>query len=159
MSGRFVQNAGSRMTEFDASYERIAETPKGSIVGVVFRGTYPPGSAGNEFANEMVRFLRSVLAETNPVAVLLDLTGVDYIWGDSIAGLALPLFEGGKGIAALPRPGAAIPGAIVAIGRTASALKPLLEPLVLLGLASVRLFGSRQEAVAHLEQAVSASTT
>lgn len=131
------------MTTLSASYERIADTPKGPIVTVVFGGTYPPGSGGNEFGLQMVGFLRSALAETNAAAVVLDLLALDYIWGDAIVGLALPFVQENTGFR---------PAAIVATGRTAAALQPLLQPPFALDLAAMRLFDNRGAAIAHLER-------
>jgi hypothetical protein len=133
------------MFKLDVVYERIAETPKGPIVALVFRGTYRPGSAGNEFAQEMISFLNSVLADENPAAVMFDLTALDYVWGDGIARLAMPLLD---------KSSRSRPAAIVAIGGTAVAIKPLLQPGWLPSLAGMRLFDSRREAVAYLQRAI-----
>ena len=114
---------------------------------MVFGGTYAPGSEGNDFAREMVNYLRTTLHEVHPVAVLFDLTALEYVWGDAIAGLAMPLMEQDKPLHFLP-------SAIVAAGPTALALKPLLEPRWALGLAGMKLFGARKEALAYLEKNV-----
>lgn len=134
------------MTGLTARYEHLAETPAGPLLAVVFGGTYAPGSEGNAFAREMVDYLRSILSDRKPAAVLFDLTALDYVWGDAIGGLAIPLME--KDEESGTR---FLPSAIVATGQTARALRPLLERRFVFGLAGTKLFGTRQEAVAYLE--------
>jgi hypothetical protein len=129
-----------------ASCEPLRTGPKGQIVAVVFGGKYLPGSQGNEFARQMVDYLRSIVADTQPAAVVIDLTHLDYIWGDAICSLALPLAEAGKRFR---------PSAIVARGRTARSLRPLMEPPWLLGAAGMKLFDNREDAGAHLEDLLS----
>ena len=114
---------------------------------MVFGGTYAPVSGNTEFARDMVPYLRSTLNDVKPAGVLFDLTALDYVWGDGIVGLAWPLMEKDK-------PFRFLPSAIVATGQTALALKPLLEPLIPLGLAGMKLFGTRQEAVAYLQTVI-----
>lgn len=117
------------------------ETSDHRIIIVRFAGTYPPGSAGNDFAREMVNYLRSVLSEVAAGGVVFDLTFLEYEWGDAIGSLAFPLLRGDK-----PRP-----AAIVAHGQTASALKPLLQEPCVLGVAGVALTESVEEAIALVE--------
>jgi hypothetical protein len=64
-----------------------------------------------------------VLAETQPAGVVLDLTDVDYVFGNAIGALAHPLLRIG------PERRWKIPVAIIAVGRTATALAPLLGPI------------------------------
>jgi hypothetical protein len=90
----------------------------------------------------MIGFLQSILDETRAAGVIIDLTSLDYVWGDTIGGLAMPLRKGAR----------VRPAVIVAAGRTADALQPLLEPNLLLGIAGVRLVRTRQEALAYLDQ-------
>jgi hypothetical protein len=137
------------MTELTANYETIGDTSTGPVVAVVFGGTYAPESAGNECALQMRHFLRTVVDETAPAAVVLDLLAVDYVWGDAIGSLALPLLDKGQAFR---------PVAIVATGQTADALRSLLESgSVLRLLPGIRLLGSRPEAVGHLERALALS--
>lgn len=131
------------MTELTTSYERLAESPAGPIAAVVYGGKYLPGSEGNEFCLAMINFLRTVMTEAKPAAVLFDLTALDYVWGDAIAGLAMPLLEEGTDSRFRP-------SVIVATGTTAQALAPLVEQ-TLLGLAGMRIFSARHEAIAHLQ--------
>ena len=112
---------------------------------VSFGGVYSPDAAGVAFADAMIQSLRSALAETRAAGVVLDLTALDYVWGDTICGLAMPLLDKGKGFR---------PAAIVAAGRTAKALEPLLAPNFLLGMAGMKLVRTREEALAHLERAL-----
>jgi hypothetical protein len=83
----------------------------------------------------------AVVAEAQSAAALLDLTALDYEWGDALAGLALPLRTGAKGCR---------PFCFVATGRTAEVIRPLVGPNWLLGILGGTLFETRQEAVAHL---------
>jgi hypothetical protein len=107
-----------------ATSEQIAQHEAGPIVPVAFAGDYPAGSEGNGCAAEMVSYLRSVLATTNAAAVLFDLRGLQYTWGDAIGGLALVLLR--------ERAARIRPSAIVASGRTARSLEPLLGPRFIL---------------------------
>jgi len=134
-----------------ATYELVAQYDNGPIVTVAFAGNYPPGSAGNGCAAEMVSYLHSVLATTNAAAVLFDLRSLDYTWGDAIGGLAAAL---------LSREGAARfrPSAIVASGRTAHALEPLLGPPSIFGVVGTRMFGTVPEALNHLKQLLEQET-
>jgi uncharacterized protein (TIGR02246 family) len=135
--------APSAETKPTFSWERISEHARGSLIAVSFGGVYPPGSAGAELAKAMIGSLQSVLDERT-AGVIIDLTSLDYVWGDTICGLAMPLTEKKR----------ICPAAIVAKGRTAEALRPLFQPNVLLGIAGVKLFRTRQEAIAYFEQAL-----
>jgi hypothetical protein len=133
-------------SELSACWDRVGDHPSGPLIAVTFGGVYRPGSAGLEFGRAMIEFLQSTLNETNPAGVIIDLTALDYIWGDTIAGLAMPLLSEDKTRFR--------PAVIVAVGRTAQSLEPLLEPRNLLGLAGVKMVRTRQAAVAHLERAL-----
>jgi GrpB-like predicted nucleotidyltransferase (UPF0157 family) len=134
------------MSELASSHETVGSTPNGPIVAIAFGGTYPPGSEGNDFARQMFEFVRTLVTETKPGAVVIDLSALDYVWGDAIGTLSIPLFGTGKDFR---------PVAIVATGRTAKALRPLLEPRFALGLLPcMALFESRREAVERLERAL-----
>ena len=132
-----------------ATSEQIAQHKAGPIVTVVFAGDYPPGSEGNDCAAQMVTYLRSVLTTTNAAAVIFDLRGLQYTWGDAIGGLAWELREH----AARFRP-----SAIVARGRTARALAPLLGPQFIFGVAGTRMFTTIPEALTHLKQLLGQET-
>jgi hypothetical protein len=112
-------------------------------VAVAFAGKYPPGSAGNDCAAEMVSYLRSVLATTNAAAVLFDLRWLQYTWGDAIGGLAAALLKEGTTTIR--------PSALVAVGRTARSLEPLLGPQFIFGMAGTRMFSTIPEALDHLK--------
>ena len=120
----------------------------GPKVAVKFAGDYPPGSNGNDCAMEMVSYLRSVLATTNAAAVLFDLRALQYTWGDAIGGLAGALLERSARIR---------PSAIVATGRTARSLEPLVGSQTIFGVAGTRTF-SIPEALDHLKQALGQET-
>jgi hypothetical protein len=94
-------------------------------------------------------YLAAVVAEAEPAAALLDLTALDYEWGDALAGLALPLRTGATDCR---------PFCIVATGRTAEAIRPLVGPNWLLGILGGRLCETRKEAVAHLAARLQEST-
>jgi hypothetical protein len=129
-------------------HELLQNTPDGPIVAVNLTGTFGPGSEGNPFAVEIAGYLRSTIQQTLPVAGLFDLTELDYVWGDAIAGLAMPLMVEKDPIHFLP-------SAIVVTGHTAQALQWLLEPRCLFGIAGIRLFSTREEAVADLQATLS----
>jgi hypothetical protein len=125
--------------------EQIGQHASGLIVAVSFAGNYLPGSEGNASAVEMTDYLRSVLVATNAAAVLFDFRSLQYTWGDAIGGLALALRAG---------TGHVRPSAIVAQGRTADALVPLLGPQFIFGVVGTRMFDNIPEAVEHLQQAL-----
>jgi len=129
--------------------ERVAQHKAGPIVAVAFAGNYPPGSLGNDCALQMISYLRSVLTKTNPVAVLFDFRELQYVWGDAIGGLAHEL---------LLRSASFRPSVIVATGRTARSLEPLLGPRFIFGIAGTRMFGTVLEALNHLKQVVGQQT-
>jgi hypothetical protein len=97
----------------------------------------------------MVSYLRSVLATTNAAAVLFDLRRLQYTWGDAIGGLAWALREG----AARFRP-----SAIVASGRTARSLEPLLGPQFIFGAVGTKMFSTIPEALDHVQQVLGPQT-
>ena len=132
-----------------ATSEQIAQHNAGPIVTVAFAGDYPAGSEGNDCAAEMVSYLRSVLTTTNAAAVLFDLRGLQYTWGDAIGGLAWELREH----AARFRP-----SAIVASGRTARSLEPLLGPQFIFGMVGTIMFSTIPEALNHLNQQLGQET-
>jgi hypothetical protein len=98
----------------------------------------------------MIDYFRSVLVATNAAAVLFDFQSLQYTWGDAIGGLALPLLQAGTGHVR--------PSAIVAQGRTADALVPLLGPQFIFGVVGTRMFDNIPEAVEHLHRALAQQT-
>ena len=132
------------MSVLTSTSEQILSPESGPILCVAFAGEYPPGSAGNSCAAEMIAYTRSVLAGADASAVLFDLRNLRYVWGDAIGGLALLLQ---KNVVFRP-------SAIVASGGTAHALEPLLGSRFLFGVAGTKMFGTISEAVAHLSEAI-----
>ena len=133
-----------------SSSEQVAQHAAGPILAVSFAEKYPQGSQGNGSAAEMVSYLRSVLAATNAAAVLFDFRDLQYTWGDAIGGLAWVLLR--------ERPEHVRPSAIVAHGRTARALAPLLGPQFSFGVVGTRMFDSTPEALDYLRQALAQQT-
>jgi hypothetical protein len=133
-----------------ATWEQLAQHTVGPIVAVAFAGEYPPGSAGNVCAAEMVSNLRSVLATTNAAAVLFDLRRLEYTWGDAIGGLAATLLK--------ERTARIRPSAIVAGGRTARSLEPLLGPQFIFGVVGTRMFSTIPDALNHLKEVLGHET-
>lgn len=113
------------------------------VLCVSFGGLFPPGSEGNSFASAMIETLRSEIARTGASGLVLDLTGLAYQFGDAVGGLAMPLLKPDKTFR---------PAAIVAQGETAEALRPLLEPRMLMGVAGIRMFATRGDARTHVER-------
>ncbi len=133
--------------------ECLEQTPRGSIAAISFCGLYPLGSLGNEHAREMRESLAKLVGETNPAAVLIDFTDLEYEWGDGICELVRPLRTTSKTL----RPGchlATRPFCLVATGKTAEALAPLVEPRFLLGTAGGKLFATRAEALSFLRSQI-----
>ena len=97
----------------------------------------------------MVSYLRSVLVATDAAAVLFDFRSLEYSWGDAIGALAWALLRHPKHVR---------PSAIVARGRTARALAPLLGPQFAFGLVGTRMFNNTPEALEHLQQMLADQT-
>jgi len=133
-----------------ATSEQVAQHSAGPIVAVAFAGNYPPGSAGNDCASEMVSYLDSVLATTNAAAVLFDLRQLQYTSGDAIGGLAAALLK--------DRTAHMRPSAIVASGRTARSLQPLLGPQFIFGIVGTRMFSTIPDALNHLKRVLAQET-
>ena len=119
-----------------------SETKQGPIVRIAFSGKYPPGSAGNEIAAKMKSIVADAVQELHPVAVIFDLSRLNYVWSDAIGGIFSPLF----------RKDSIIPSCVVARGKTARALGALIEPAWLPGIAKPRLFAKPEEAMERLER-------
>jgi hypothetical protein len=132
------------------SHELALDSPRGPVVAISFRGAYPAGSQGNGHAAAMRDYIAGVVAEGAPAAVLFDLTGLQYTWGDGICSLAIPLRVGQQTF---------IPFCLVASEPTATKLAPLLGPSFLLGLAGGRLFPTRPEGLSYLAARLAAGGT
>jgi hypothetical protein len=65
-----------------------------------------------------------------PKGVIFDLLGLEYEWGNAICGLALPLVRKDRSFR---------PSCLVAQGKTAAALRGLLIPSTIFGLAGTQL--------------------
>jgi hypothetical protein len=129
-------------------WELVAELGDGSMIAVVYAGHIPPGSLGNPMSGRFIDYLQNVLQETHPAAVMLDLIDVDYTFGDAICGLALAILR------SAPQRSWRMPVAIVAAGRTAAALAPLLEPNWAFGIIGAKMFADRGMAEAYLKTAL-----
>ncbi len=130
------------------SWTRVGDETRGPIILITFGGFYPPGSAGNELAARMIEFAREAMNESRAKAVIFDLFDLQYTWGDAICGLATVLLDEKQRFR---------PAAIIAGGRTASALEPLLAPNMFLGLAGIKLAKSGDEALLHVQQALASA--
>ena len=116
---------------------------------VVFTGRLLPGSAGNDLTRQFVDDLNHIVRTQPPAGVVLDLTNFDYTFGDAIGGLACAFLD------RVRRGRWIMPVAIVATGRTATALAPLLEPSWILSVIGAHLFDGREAAIAHVRSALS----
>lgn len=114
------------------------------VLSLVFKGYYPPGSEGNDVANEMVEYTLSACRRHDPKAILFDFEKLDYVWGDAICGVVIRL--------AVERHESplSLPACVLAHGRTHKALEPLFERRVCFGLTGARLFEDREQAMAYL---------
>ena len=126
----------------------LEATQAGPIVSLSFSGYYPPGSMGNEPWAKARDQAERLIADFSPAALLFDLTDLDYVWGDSIAGLFCLIYKNKK-----QRPKAAC---LVARGRTAVALKTLLESLHLP--VDVPMFETTEDGIAFLRRSLAQPT-
>ena len=113
----------------------------GPIVGLGIIGFYPPGSAGNEHAEAIKRRVADLRSGFAPAAVVIDLTRMDYVWGNGLGGALMPLFSRTDGRSPVV--------ALVATGRTGKAVRSFFDDRTseLLGL---RVFDDREAALRHL---------
>jgi len=81
------------MQELQCESRVVYESAEGPVICVAFRGYYPPGSAGGPVAVAMREYISEVVAKHSPAALMFDLTGLDYVWGDSILSIVLPFWE------------------------------------------------------------------
>ena len=130
-------------------WESASDVADGAIMTVSFTGRLLPGSAGNELTGHFADDLNDIVRTHQPVGVVLDLTDLDYAFGDAIGALAYPFLDRVRGGCW------AMPVAIVATGRTAAALAPLFEPNWILGAIGAQLFGGRDAAIAYIRSALS----
>jgi hypothetical protein len=129
----------------DARWRRVADHAEGALIDVRFGGTY----TSDGFASrEMAEVLGSAITHENAAAVIIDLTELEFHSGDDLGGLgalAMPLARAGGDLRL---------AAVVASERGADQLKWLFEPNMILGVAGMKLFRRRDEALAHLRTAL-----
>ena len=65
----------------------------GKVIKISFKGIYPPGSEGNEAANDMCKKTEEFIKFEDPSGVLFDLIGLNYKFGDAICCLAHTLID------------------------------------------------------------------
>lgn len=105
------------MTEADEPLEvahRRVERGELQVLLVSVGGRYAPGSEGSSASGDVTDAILALLADPAEAQVL-DLTRLDYVWGDAVgAGFVLPAKRYG------------IPVRLVATGRTKRALQDLV---------------------------------
>ena len=124
--------AAIAMDDLESETRVLAERGRAQIVCIAFRGTYRPGSLGNPMAAAMRDRVVETLQDYQPAAVLFDLTGLDYVWGDAVCGIVLPVLRLRRSAPA------SCPTCLVAVGKTAQALEPLF-PHSLFAVAGTKL--------------------
>lgn len=130
-----------------SSQTRILEkTGAGSIILIAFSGDYPPGSAGNETAQQMKTDVINAVAEFSPMAVVFDLSELKYVWGDAITGIFLALRRSSRDF---------LLSAVVARGETRKALMDLLSQSRLLSVFNIDFFDGLDQALRHLNERLS----
>ena len=91
---------------------RVVDTPKGVVLEIIFRGVH-----NRSHGTQMSAFITGQLAETSPVAILINLLEYKYVFGNDIGAAVIATFR--------HRP--IIPGCIVATGTTHSSLHNLMS--------------------------------
>jgi hypothetical protein len=119
----------------------LTRTEAGSIILISFSGDYPAGSAGNEVAREMEAVVTNAVAEFAPVAVVFDLSELDYTWGDAIAGIFWALRRDS---------GDFLPSCVVAKEETGKALVDLVTQSQLSGVFKTDFSHEISQAMEHL---------
>jgi hypothetical protein len=133
--------------------EILEESSQGLILCIGFEGLYPPGSDGNEHARRMEEYVRKVVVQRQPDAVLLDMTALDYVWGDAMGGvLYAPLAEHA------PEFRTVIPACVVATGTTAKALEWFFEDPTGFRAFGMQMFDSIHDGIAFLRRRLAEST-
>ena len=102
----------------------ILENAHGPVVEVAFAGGYPEGSPGNRVAADMSAVVARAVETLTPAAVIFDLVGLRYTWGDAICSIVMPLETPGRQLYAVGDRGnranqegaGAAPGAADAVG-------------------------------------------
>ena len=138
--------------DFSSTTERVLETDSGPVVRVSFCGYYPPGSEGNDVSGAMRKAVEEAVKEHSPSGVVLDISGLDYVWGNDILGIFLPLDKGGyKDF---------ISSCVVAKGKTARAFKSLLAAYSssIFDMAKSKLVDDVNEAVEVVKRRIAAGS-
>jgi hypothetical protein len=130
-----------------SSHTRILEkTEAGSIILIASYGDYPPGSVGNEAAQQMKTDVTNAVAEFSPVAVVFDLSELKYVWGDAIAGIFWALRRSSHDF---------LLSAVVARGETRKALMDLLTQTRVLNIFHTDFFDGIDQALGYLDKLLS----
>jgi len=131
------------MQELQCASKVVYESAKGPILCIAFRGYFPPGSADTIEGKPTSQYVRQLAAKHCTAAVMFDLTGLDYVWGDSILSIVLPFWDRKFPVTK--------PMCVVATGRTAEALQPFFDPLCIWGLLGVKFFDSLDDGLIYLK--------
>jgi hypothetical protein len=116
----------------------------GKIIKISFKGIYPPGSEGNEAANDMCKKTEKFIKFENPSGVLFDLLGLNYKFGDAICCLAHTLIDKSSNKMK--------PACVLAKGRTLKALTPLFDKDCAFGIFQIQLFAKEDQALGYLQE-------
>lgn len=125
---------GERPEDLHFDFDILPDNKGGQILTAAISGFYPPGSAGNEHARVMQNQVSNKINEIQPSAVLFDLSGLDYVWGDTICCLAVTTIQH------------SLPSCIYATGRTATALEGIFSIFK----PHVKLFRDHENAIVYL---------
>jgi hypothetical protein len=124
------------------SHTRLLDsTENGSIVLVSFSGDSPPGSEGNEVAQEMKAVVTAAVNKFHPSAVVFDLSELHYTWGNSISGIFWALLQDTREF---------LPSCVVATDPTRRALMELIAASRTSIPFKTKFTSGVEEALAHL---------
>lgn len=124
----------------------LYQTEAGPIIEICFAGRYPPGSFGNDHANEMRMATLAAVQAHQPVAVLFNMRSLNYVWGDSILNIIHPLFD--------RETKTILPSCIFSSGRTSTALEEIFRISGISAMAGLEMFRDREEAFEKLKKRV-----
>ena len=116
----------------------------GTILRIAFSGFYPPGSEGTPVADAMSDYVSQAVSEFLPASILIDLSGLNYRWGNGIVAIVAVLVNTGWRYRLRCV-------CVLAKDETARAIRPLFEPNLYFGICEVKLFEDEQNAVAYLK--------